>query len=96
VPGKIGSKGLHETPIVLGSVKPLCPKDFLAFVVPAIGKKIYVEQFPVRGWNVLQEGKNTSSWMLVPENIEYESCFGCESVSVFRNPADNPRADAPR
>jgi len=36
VAGKIESKGLKETPIVLGCVKPLCPKNFLPFVVPTV------------------------------------------------------------
>jgi hypothetical protein len=93
---KIEIKSLEETSIVLGSVEPLCPKNFLPVVGPAVRQEINAEKFLVRGWNVLQEGEDTSNRMFISQSIEYESVFGCESVSVFRNPAFNLRLDAPR
>jgi hypothetical protein len=92
---EIESKSRQETPIVLCSVKSLGPKKFLALVGPTAGKKIYVKQSLVPGWNVLQEGKDTRCWMLVPEHVEYESCFGRKSISVFGNPAGEVRLEAP-
>jgi hypothetical protein len=96
VAGKIVSKSLKKTLIVSGSVQPLCPENFLPFVVPSVAQICDVEEFLVLGWNVFQEGKDSISWMLISENVEYEPCVGYESVSILRNPAVNVRLDTPR
>jgi len=90
------SKSFKETLIVLGSVEPFCSEDFLSSVVPSAVQIRDFKEFLVLGWNIFQEGKDSSSWMLISENVEYEPSFGCESVSVLRNPAGNVRLDAPR
>lgn len=94
---KAVSESREKSLIILSGVELLCTEKLGPLVFPDSLKEIDLEERLESGRNVLQKRKDAVSRMLVSEDVEYESVFGNECVSVYRSPFSRQcRLVAPR